>query len=58
MPNNLQVFDDQEQRQVYDGLTDLNGKASECIACGQCEGQCPQNLEIIDLMVKVAQTFE
>lgn len=56
--NNLQVFDDQEQRQVYDGLTDLNGKASECIACGQCEGQCPQNLEIIDLMVKVAQTFE
>lgn len=34
------------------------GKASACIACGQCEGQCPQHLPIIELLQKVAGTLE
>lgn len=34
------------------------GKASACIQCGQCEGQCPQHLPIIELLQKVAGTLE
>jgi len=34
------------------------GKASDCIACGACEGICPQHLPIIELMKGVAARFE
>lgn len=42
----------------YGFATRDGGKASECIACGQCESVCPQHIEIIDELKKAAELFE
>ena len=42
----------------YNFATRDGGKASECIACGQCESVCPQHIEIIDELKKAAELFE
>ena len=41
-----------------ENLAQRFGKASQCVACGQCEGVCPQHLPIIELMKSVAAHFE
>jgi len=42
----------------YDMLTRRFGKASDCIACGQCEGACPQHLTIIEYLKDAAAHYE
>lgn len=46
------------QGEYYDRLTASFGKASACVACGQCEGVCPQHLPIIEHLKEVAAHFE
>ncbi len=49
---------DAEALSEYQKLTESSGKASECLACGQCEGVCPQRLEIINYLRDVAKCME
>ena len=45
-------------RRAYEVATTGRGRASECIACGQCESACPQRLQIIDLLRECATVLE
>ena len=50
--------DDWRSKNFYAGLTQRSGKASDCIACGQCEGVCPQHLHIIDLLKEASEILD
>lgn len=45
------------QGEYYDRLTNIFGKAGDCVACGQCEKACPQHLPIIEHLREVAGYF-
>ena len=42
----------------YNALAQTHGKAADCIACGQCEGICPQRLPIIEQLKSVSARFD
>ena len=46
--------DDWRSKNYYSGLIGRSGKASDCVACGQCEAVCPQHLPIIELLQEAA----
>ncbi|MBD5144013.1 MAG: 4Fe-4S dicluster domain-containing protein [Ruminococcus sp.] len=53
------TFNNWNQDYYYSNvLTRENGKASECIKCGQCEEICPQHLKITEMLEDVAKEFE
>lgn len=47
-----------QARQQYAVAVEGRGKASDCIACGQCERACPQHLKIIDDLKQCAGLLE
>ncbi len=50
--NTMKLYGDEfRPKAFYRGLVNQgHGKASDCVACGQCEGVCPQHLPIIELL--------
>ena len=56
--NEANTFDFDSGKRRYERSIHGKGKASDCIACGQCEGSCPQHLPIIDLLSKGAEMFD
>lgn len=57
--NNKRKFPgDMRPQFFYNGLADRTAPASACIACGQCEGVCPQHLPIINVLQEAVEKFE
>ena len=58
--NNFVLYHDRNAKYYYDNVITGtgHGKASECVYCGSCEKVCPQQLNIRQLLRKVAETFE
>ena len=47
-----------EARNMYAMAVSKGGKASDCIACGQCEKVCPQHLKIISYLKDCSKVLE
>lgn len=65
IPKFFSLYNNQKQfklvpahRNYYINLTQTNGKASDCIACRQCERHCPQHIEIVDWLKEVSKVFD
>jgi predicted aldo/keto reductase-like oxidoreductase len=50
--------DEFRPKSFYSSLIQKNGKASDCISCGQCERVCPQHLPIIKLMAEASAKLD
>ncbi len=42
----------------YGNATANKGKAKDCLKCGCCEAECPQHIEIRDVLKKASQVFD
>ena len=42
----------------YAAATASAGRASDCVACGQCESVCPQKIDVIERLKDCAKAFE
>ena len=46
------------QAVYYNNISLKHGKASDCIACGQCERACPQQIDVITRLKGCAAQFD
>lgn len=65
IPKYFSLYNNQKQfklvpahRNYYANLTQTYGKASDCIACRQCERHCPQHIEIVEQLKEVSRIFD
>ena len=57
--NKQLIWEQKEAGQAdYDKVVSNKGMASACIQCGQCEGVCPQHIDIINRLQDCAAAFE
>lgn len=57
--NHYMTFGSKEADQrSYENIVKDAGRASQCLHCGSCESHCPQHIEIIKELEKIAATFE
>ncbi len=54
--NNYKLIGNKHQTKTK--LATLEAQADVCIECQKCEGDCPQDLKIIDLLKTVSKEFE
>ncbi len=47
-----------QAEEAYAAAVKEAGKASDCIACGQCERACPQHIPVIENLKKCAEMLE
>ena len=47
-----------ESMESYRSVTQNTGKASDCIACRQCENACPQHIQIVQKLKECAAALE
>ncbi len=64
IPDIFTVMNRQRGNEAFRGVREYNiatqgrGRASDCIACGQCEKICPQHLPVIELLKDCVKRFE
>ena len=57
--NTLRSFGETDRAHTYyEKLVKNSGRAADCIACGQCESVCPQQLPIIRLMEEASKELD
>lgn len=49
---------EEEQKRYNEWVPMFGQKASACVACRKCEEICPQHINIVERLKKVAETFE
>ncbi len=56
--NLYKTYGNLEKAKIEYRVRPIGPRASECVACGQCESACPQHLPIIDLLKEAAALLE